>query len=191
MKHKRITMLGLVMLAVLAIGGASAISVSASGHEFIASTSGTVTGKATDSQVIKTGAGEIECTSASATGQVSEGKATTHKEAVTYGSCVSSTGYTPHMSTVDFEFNANGSAKIENEVTVALEGAGCSVDIPAQSFSQGVSYTNESGKVTATAKITKIHSHGTGGACGKEEETTGTYTGSIQAELPGGSLEWK
>ncbi len=190
MKHKRITMFGLVVLAAVAIGGASAISVSATGGEFIASKSGTDTAKATNTQVFKTGAGKIECASASGTGEVTEGSATTHKEAITYGSCVSSSDYNVSMSAVDFEFNANGSATIEKQVTAKLEGAGCSVIIPAQTV-ETVSYTNESGKVTAKAKITKIHSHGTGGACGTEEETTGTYSGSIQAELPGGSLEWK
>jgi hypothetical protein len=184
-----ITMLGLALLAASAIAGASAISVSASGDEFYASKSGKVTSKSTNEQIFKTAAGTIECASASGTGEVPSGKMTTAKQVVTYSGCFGmGTGIT--FSPVHFEFNANGPAKIEKSVSVSPEGVSCEVIIPAQTL-ETVSYTNSSGKVIATANISKIHSHGTGSPCGTEEETGGSYSGSLKAELEGGTLEWK
>jgi hypothetical protein len=184
-----ITMLGLALLAASAIAGASAVSVSALEHEFIASKTGKIKSKWTSEQVFKTGAGTIECTSATGTGEVTTLKSTTNKEAITYSGCTGfGTGI--KIGTVHFEFYANGSAKIEKSVSVTPEGASCQVIIPAQTL-ESVSYTNSSGKVVASANIFKIHSFGSGGSCGSEEETGGSYTGSIKAELEGGTLEWK
>jgi hypothetical protein len=186
-----ITMLGLALLAASAIAGAGAISVSASGDEFYASKSGKVVAKSTNEQIFKTAAGTIECESASGTGEVTAGSTTTNKEVVTYSGCTGlDTGIT--ITAVHFEFKASGLTKIEKSVTVTPEGAGCQVIIPAQTV-ESVTYTNASGKVTAAASISKIHSHGTGGFCGSEEETGGSYSGSLKSEYESGTgtLEWK
>ncbi|HLH14091.1 MAG TPA: hypothetical protein VKV16_04830 [Solirubrobacteraceae bacterium] len=188
---KRTAMLGMALLAALAIGGADAISVSASEHEFIANKAGKVTSKAANTQVFKTGAGKVECTAATGEGEVKEGKQTTNKEVINYSSCTGFSGKVT-MSAVDFEFNANGSAKIEKNVLVMMEGASCHVTIPAQTV-ESVSYGDEpGGKVKATASVSDIHSYGSGGACGTTEESSGVYTGSILAEPgSGNTLEWK
>jgi len=184
-------MLGFALLLALAVVGADAMSVSASEHEFVASASGKVTSKSTGTQVFKAGGTKVECTSATGEGSVTEGKQTTNKEVIKYSGCTGSGIGKVTIGTVHFEFNANGSAKIENEVVVTPESGSCHVIIPAQS-AESVTYSNESGgKVMATSKITKIASYGTGGSCGTEEETSGTYSGSIEAELSGGTLSWK
>ena len=72
---------------------------------------------------------------------------------------------------------------------VKPEGAGCEVLIEPQTL-ESLSYSNSSGKVTASATVIKIVSKGTGGDCGGEN-TEGSYTGDIQAEVEGGTVEWK
>jgi hypothetical protein len=190
MTLRHITILGLGLLAVSAIAGVSAVSVSASGHEFVASATGKVKSKQTNPQVFKTSAGTIECTHATGTGEIKELKSVTHKEVITYEGCTGFGGGIK-ISPVHFEFNANGSARVEKQVILYPEGLGCEVILEPQTL-ESLGYTNNSGgTVTAGATVNKIHSFGTGGMCGGEEETQGTYSGSIKAELEGGTLQWK
>lgn len=184
-----VTLIGVALLAVAAIAGADAGSVSATGHEFDASKTTKVTIKSSDNQVFSTGAGTIECTSASGTSEVTAGKTEKEKEVITYSGC---SGFDTNItiSAVHFEFNANGPAKIEKNVTVTPEGAGCTVTIPSQTV-ESVGYSNASGKVDASASITKIHSYGSGGGCGTEEETAGSYTGNTVATPESGTLKWE
>ena len=184
-----ITMLGLALLAGSAIAGAGAVSVSASEHEFYASNTGKVTIKSTNAQIFNTAAGTIECKSASGTGDATAGKSKASIQVITYSSC-SGFGVGVTFSPVHFEFKASGSTKIEKAVTVTPEGASCQVIIPAQTV-ESVTYANSSGKVIATASISGIHSHGTGSTCGTEEETGGSYSGSLEAEAATGTLKWE
>lgn len=183
------TLIGVALLAAAAIAGAGAGSVSATGHEFDASAATKVTIKSSGNQVFSTGAGTIECTSASGTGEVAAGKTEKEKEVITYSGC---SGFNANItiSAVHFEFNANGPAKIEKNVTVTPEDAGCTVTIPAQTV-ESVSYSNASGKVDADAAISKIHSYGSGGGCGTEEETNDTYSGDTVATPESGTLKWE
>jgi len=187
---QRIVMLGLALLAALSVTAVSAVSVSASGHEFLASKTGKTKGKQTDAQVFKTAAGTLECNIVSSTGEITELKSTVHKEVLTFSGC-SAFGYpSVKITAADFEFSANGSVRLEKSITITPEGAGCKMIVPAQTVSE-ISYQNESGgKVTATANAFKITSKGSGGTCGGEE-TGGTYTGSVESELESGTIEWK
>ena len=181
-------MIGLVLVAALTLAGVGAGSVSANGHEFITSTTGKTKSKGPNIQKFKTGAGTIECTTVSGTGEVKETKMVTHKEVLTYSGCTGF-GVSLKVSPAHFEFNANGSAKLESRVIVSSESLTCEVLIEPQTL-ETLSYTNASGKVTAAANVTKIRSLGTGGMCGSEN-TEGSYTGSIQGEVEGGTVEWK
>ncbi|MCW3020291.1 MAG: hypothetical protein JWN10_2599, partial [Solirubrobacterales bacterium] len=120
--------------------------------------------------------------------EVKETKMVTHKEVLTYTGCTGF-GVTLKISPAHFEFNANGSAKLESRVIVSSESLACEVLIEPQTL-ETLAYTTASGKVTAAANVTKIRSLGTGGMCGSEN-TEGSYTGSIQAEVEGGTVEWK
>jgi hypothetical protein len=185
---QRITLFGMVLLSAFAIAGVGAVSVSASGHEFIVSKAGKTKSKGTNGQIFKTGAGTIECTTVTGTGEMSETKSVTHKEVLTYSGCTGF-GMSISVTAAHFEYNANGSARLEKTVFVTPEGSGCEVLIEPQTLEK-IAYTNTSGKITSTANVTKIHSRGTGGACGAEN-TEGSYSGSIQGELEGGTAEWK
>jgi hypothetical protein len=185
---QRITLFWVVLLSAFAIAGVSAVSVSASGHEFIVSKTGKTTSKGTNAQIFKTSAGTIECGSVTGTGEMTETKSVTHKEVLTYSECFGF-GMSIKVTAAHFEYNANGSARLEKTVYVTPEGSGCEVLIEPQTL-ESIAFTNSSGKVTAAANVTKIHSKGTGGDCGAEN-TTGTYTGSIKAEVEGGTVEWK
>jgi hypothetical protein len=185
---QRITLFWVVLLSAFAIAGVSAVSVSANGHEFIVSKTGKTKSKGTNAQVFKTGAGTIECSTVTGTGEMKETTSVTHKEVLTYSGCIGF-GMSIKVTAAHFEYNANGSAKLEKTVYVTPEGAGCEVLIEPQTL-ESLSYSNSSGKVTASANVSKVHSKGTGGDCGGEN-TEGTYTGDIQAEAEGGTVEWK
>lgn len=186
---QRITLFWVVLLSAFAVAGVSAVSVSASGHEFVVSKTGKTKSKGTSAgQVFKTGAGTIECSTVTGTGEMKETTSVTHKEVLTYTGCVGF-GMDISVTAAHFEFNANGSAKLEKTVYVTPEGAGCEVLIEPQTL-EAITYSNSSGKVTASANVSKIHSRGTGGDCGGEN-TEGTYTGKIQGEVEGGTAEWK
>jgi hypothetical protein len=187
---QRITVFWLVLLSAFSIAGVSAVSVSANGHEFIASKTGKTKSKGTNGQIFKTGAGTIECSTVTGTGEMTETKSVTHKEVLTFSGCVGfGTGI--KVTAAHFEYNANGSAKLEKTVFVTPEGAGCEVLIEPQTL-ESISYTNTSGKVSATASVSKVHYKGTGGMCGGEG-TEGTYSGTILGELEssGSTVEWK
>lgn len=185
---QRITMLGLALLAALAVAALGAASVSATGHEFIASKTGKTKGKNTNVQSFTTGVGTIECTTASGTGEMKTLKSTTHKETLTYTGCTG-LGGPVKITPAHFEFDANGSAKLEKQVVITPEGLGCEVLIEPQTV-LGITYSNGSGKITAESNASKIVSIGTGGVCGGEDKE-GIYTGKVSAELEGGTIEWK
>jgi hypothetical protein len=185
---QRITVFWMVLLSAFLIAGVSAVSVSANGHEFIASKTGKTKSKQANTQILKTSAGTVECTTVSGTGEMTETKSVTHKEVLTYSNCTGF-GTSIKVSAAHFEFNANGSAKLEKTVTVKPEGAGCEVLIEPQTL-ESLSYTNTSGKLMAAASVTKIVSKGTGGVCGGEN-TEGSYSGSIEGEVESGTVEWK
>ncbi|MGD1058841.1 MAG: hypothetical protein ABR992_15665 [Solirubrobacteraceae bacterium] len=187
---KRIVILGVALVASFSLVAVDAISVSASGDEFVASKTGKVKSKQANAQKFKTSAGTIECTEVSGSSEITELKSVTHKEVLTFGGCVGFGGNIT-ISSASLELNANGSAKLEKRVTIKPEGAGCSVLIEPQTL-EGVNYTNVSGgKVTVELNMGNIHSKGTGGSCGGTENTEGSYTGKITSELESGTLEWK
>jgi hypothetical protein len=185
---QRITVFGLALLAALAIVAVGAGSVSATSHEFIASKLGKTKGKNTNTQTFKTGVGMIECSTASGTGEIKVLASTTHKETITFSGCTGF-GVSVKITAAHFEFNAEGSAKLEKRVTMTPEGLGCEVLIEPQTVT-GITYSNGSGKVTAAAAASGIVSKGTSSVCGGEN-TEGTYSGDVVGELEGGTIEWK
>ncbi len=185
----RISMFSAVLLIGFAIAGVSAVSVSASGREFVASKPGRTRTKALNTQIFKTAAGAIECTTATGSGEVTELKSLTRKEVITYSGCTGF-GVIIKVSPAHFEFNANGSARLEEPIAISSESLDCEVMIEPQTL-ESLSYKNSAGKVRAIANVSGIHSMPTGGVCGTQENTEGSYTGKIEAELEGGTVEWK
>lgn len=187
MKRKRIMLLAMVLLGAAAIAGASAISVSAQSHEFIASKTGKTKSKAVGAQIIRFGSQAVECTESSGTGEVTATSSTTHKEAIDFGNC-NGLGGTVTISTADFEFNADGQAKLENRVTITVTGADCEVIAEPQT-DQSLTYTTSGSDLKSEANIKGIALKGSGGECGGNKEAK--YTGTMEAELEGGTLSWK
>ena len=186
---QRITLFGIVLLTAFAVVSVEAVSVSASGHEFIASKTGKTKSKQTNVQVFKTGAGTLECTEATGSGEISEGHSITHKETFTYSGC-SAFGSKVTVTAAHFEFNANGPVKLENEVVIEPTNGECALMITPQTLEKAT-YKDEGSKVAASASATKIHSKGTGGSCGSSENTEGSYKGAVLGELEGGTLSWE
>ena len=183
---KRIIMAGMVLLTASAIAGAGAISVSASGHEFVASSTGK-TKSSGFTQYFTLSGTTIECLKASGSGTITATKSTTHKETITYGEC-SGGGHKLTVSAAHYEFNANGPAKLEKQVVITGVGLGCEILIEPQTI-EGMSYINASGDLKSEAMVSTIKALGTGGLCGGE--STASYSGTITGELEGGTLEWK
>lgn len=186
----RVIKFGLILIAALGVAGVSAVSVSASGHEFFASKTGKTKSKSTNVQVFKTGAGTLECTEVVGSGTITEGLSTTHKEVFTYSGCTAF-GSKVKVSAAHFEFNANGPVKLENEVTIVPTKEECEVVIPSQTLEKATYENKSGGKVQAEASAVNIHSKPSGGSCGSSENTEGSYTGAALGELEGGTLEWK
>lgn len=187
---QRIVMLGAALVAALSIVAVGAGTVSATGHEFVASKLGKTKGQETDAQVFKTGAGTLECSTVTSTGEITELKSAIHKETLSYSNC-DALGYSNvKITAVHFEYSANGSARLESSVTITPEGAGCHITIPSQTVS-GISYENKGKGITATADAINIVSKGSGGTCGNEENSEASYVGTVAAELENGSVEWK
>jgi hypothetical protein len=186
----RVIKFGLVLIAALGVAGISAVSVSANGHEFIASKAGKTKSKSTDAQVFKTGAGTLECSEVSGSGTIAAGSSTAHKEVFTYSGC-SAFGSKVKVSAAHFEFEANGPVKLENEVTIEPTNEECKVVIPSQTLEKATYENKSGGKLQAEANAYKIHSRPTGGSCGSTENTEGSYNGAALGELEGGTLEWK
>jgi hypothetical protein len=188
---RRIVILGVAMVAAFAVVAVDAISVSASGEEFVASKAGKIKSKGSTAQKFKTSAGTIECKEVTGSSEVgsSELKSVTHKEVLTFGTC-KGFGDNVTISAAHLELNANGSAKLEKRVILTPEGAGCEVLIEPQTLENFVFSNAAGGKVSIEPKVTKIRSLGTGGACGGEN-TEGSYSGTLTSELEGGTVEWK
>jgi hypothetical protein len=185
---KRTMMLGMILLAALAIAGAGAMSVSAQSHEFIASKTGKTKGSGgTGMQVFKTSAGAIECSTVTGTGEITVLKSTTHKETLAFSNCTGF-GTKVTITPAHFLFNANGPATLENEIEIHPAGLSCEMIVEPQTV-ESLGYEGSSGKLKSEASISKIKAKGTGGVCGGNTEAT--YSGTIVAELEGGTLEWK
>jgi hypothetical protein len=185
---KRIMMLGMILLMALAVGAGNAIPVSAQGHEFIASkATGKTKSKGSGTQTFRTGSGVIECSTVTGLGEISGLHMTAHKEVLTFSGCTGFGGKVT-VTPAHFEFNANGPAKLENEVEIHVSGTSCEVVLEPQT-AESLAYENSSGKLKSEASISKIQAKGTGGVCGGSSEAS--YSGTIMAELEGGTLEWK
>jgi hypothetical protein len=187
---QRITMLGMALLAALALIATDTVSVSASGHEFIASKSGKTKSKSTNAQVFKTSAGALECAEVTGAGEIEKGSLMAHKETYTYSGCYAF-GEVATVTPADFEFNANGPVKLENTVEVTVNNGECEILLEPQTVEKA-SYENKpGGKLEAIANAVKVTSKGTGHLCGSGINKEGSYKGIVLGELEGGTIEWK
>jgi hypothetical protein len=190
----RITISGLAILAVLALGVVAVASASA--HEFISKpVKGKIEGVQKGNHVFNLNAGKITCTKLTATGEVMAEISKVTKENIKYSGCLAF-GFDAKVSEVKFEFNAEGTVRLENTVTIEVPSAGCHVTLaPAGNEKLStITYANKGTKeleVTAAAK--NIHYEASGGPCGAEEakETDGEYSGKSVVKVKEGSIQFK
>ncbi|MFI4977605.1 MAG: hypothetical protein ACHQC8_02840 [Solirubrobacterales bacterium] len=189
----RIRITGVVILAALAFGVVGVASASA--HEFIAKpVKGKVEGVQRANHVFTTNAGKVSCTKVSSSGEVMEEISKVTKETVKYSGCLAF-GFEAKVSEVKFEFNAEGTVKLENTITIEVPEAGCHVTIPPTGNEKlgTISYANKGAtelEVTAAAK--NIHYEASGGPCGaKAKETNGEYSGKSAVKVKEGSIQFK
>lgn len=197
---KRMKLLGLALVALFAFSGLAAASAMA--HEFEASKTGTATDEGTTVQVFKDEpkATAVECKKTTSTETITKTKTKTQKAVVHYTECTAF-GFPATISEAKYDFNAEGSVKVENTITVEVPAAGCKVVVSPTGNSKlkTITYENKEagsghGKVEVKSNVSKIESEvkGGGGLCGKEGKLKeGTYTGNALVSLAGGEVKWK
>jgi hypothetical protein len=193
MKHVKI--FGLALVAMAALGVASASSALAA-LLFHSSATGTLLAKLVGAaHKFKTSAGTVECTSANGEGAITEKLAEVQLVLVTYANCTVTepikSGAT--VSPADYLFNANGTVKLDNTVTIKPSPEICKITVGPQSLT-GITYANIAGppmEIEVKANVSAIHYSISGGAgfCGAEgAHTDGTYSGTEKAKEDGGEI---
>jgi hypothetical protein len=190
----RITVSGLVALAVLALGIVGVASASA--HEFIAKpVNGKIEGVQKGNHVFTLNAGKITCTKLTATGEVMAEVSAVTKENIKYSGCLAF-GFEAKVSEVKFEFDAEGTVKLENTVTIEVPEAGCHITL-APAGNEKLSTITYANKGTTELEVSVaaegIHYEASGGSCGTKgaKETNGEYNGKSVAKVKEGSIQFK
>ena len=199
---RSIKMTSLAVVAVLAFG-----AVTASAQEFVFSKTGKFTGKALNTQKLKTGGGAtVECTKVAPAGEITKLKTTEQDFTLTPSSCsvlaIGEAGVTLldiTLFTSTFPFVS----WLTETPIIHAKGLGieCEIELKAGQSLGGSAgegeYVNKSGKLEVKQKLTKIASKvlksSSESLCGKTgaESGTGTYEGNIEIELEGGTIEVK
>ncbi len=178
---RKIILTGL-FAAVLAACAASAAPAMA--HEFVASQNKGVIQDKGGKQVFETGLVTIQCEAETSTGVVQVKHAASNKEAVLYTGCTFGGTAAAEVSQAKYEFKAEGTVALENEVKIKVQKVECEVKIPSVGNQNlgTVSYTNsqQSGTIEINAKVEGITStlSGTGSTCPKGETKTAKYKGA-------------
>ena len=192
MKHIKI--FGLALVAMFALSVAAVSSASAALLLFHASVApGTLLAKLVGApHKFKTGAGTVECESATGHGQITEKLAEVQLVLLLYGTCkiTEPINASATVTAADYLFNANGSVILDNTVTIT--GGGCTITVAPQTLS-GITYANLAGppmELSVTANVTNIHYVVSGTFCiaKKGLATDGTYTGTELVREDGGDI---
>jgi hypothetical protein len=145
-----------------------------------------------------TGIGAMDCTTASFSGTGSGTSAVASTIYPTYSGCRDSLGRNVHVTKNSLVgTSTSGAGKglvhLDGEIilTVTTGFGHCTITLKAQNSVNGVTYTNESGKVKVTTHSNNVHSTIVGGgfACGTSSTTStnGTYTGTTVIAGNGGA----
>lgn len=183
----------LVALALVAVGVMSAAAATgAVAHTFTATEMGKLTAKATATQVFSVDGGKtVECTALKLTAGEAVLTSLTQKATIVYSGC-KSFGLSATVSTAKYSFSADGTASLENTITITA--LGCTVTVPSAK-NQGLSsitYSNNGKNVKLTPAVKNITSSGSGSTCTYSEESKGTYSGTSEVGLASGigSVSW-
>jgi hypothetical protein len=191
--------LGLVLVAACAFSAMAMSSASASPTFLAHPPGGLLLAKAGGKQVLKTKAGNVECTALKLLPPGDTAPATLVSlsilAVVDYEKCTAF-GLAAIVHPVRYLIDANGVVALENTVLVlALE---CTVTVPAaqnQSLRTVLFVNNPTTRgVLLISDVTGITSEGTGAACTYEKESNGTESGTIHvtydSSSPNGVIRW-
>jgi hypothetical protein len=173
-----------------ALSGIAAVNASAS--QFTSSATGEITGKALETQVFTTSAGEIRCSAGHIRGGLSSLNFQELHVTVEYTSC-SAFGFPIDITAkATFGWTANGKKHIKGSFGITVTGGifgECTITFGSQEVGT-VSYANNAGKIKVTPNITGLKYTSTGGICGASG-SNGTYKGASEIErVGGGSISW-
>jgi len=187
---RRMKVVGLAAVAVLALTAVSAASASA--HTFTAASSPTwLKGEQSTKNVFTVNGGTVKCTGATFTSGKEVGTSlssvTVHPS---YSGCTAF-GQEAEVNTgtitngINYVISAEGTVNIVKVgtgtgIVVKAKTAGCTVTVAPQTGLSSVTFTNEGSPsaVLVTAAVEKITYTSSGGICG-ESGTNGKYSGSV------------
>ncbi|HKO38803.1 MAG TPA: hypothetical protein VJU14_10585 [Solirubrobacterales bacterium] len=178
---------GLFAAAVFALSAIGAANASAA--QFTASATGTLSGKATATQVFTTNGGQVKCTTAASSGEIKSTASAEQTVEVKYSGCTAFGFVNTHITPAQYNFTASGQAHVENTITITPTGAGCSITIHPQ--------TDTITKFTSIFPVVIYHTQkhliaytSSGGLCGSSGNN-GTFTGTGEwSRVGGGSLSY-
>jgi len=171
-----------VVIAVFALSAIGAASASAA--QFTASATGSITGKATATQVFTTNGGQVKCSVAASSGTIKSTATAEQTVEVKVSGCTAFGFVNTHVTPIQVNFTASGEVHLENTVTITPTGAGCTQSVAPQTV-KSTGYSNNAGKVKVTPNVTGITYTSTGGLCGSSG-ANGTLTGTNEVERVGG-----
>jgi hypothetical protein len=193
---RNLKVLGLALVAVLALAATMASSASATNKYFHSNADSTsLTGEQTNVHVFKTTAGELTCEKAHFKGsQVGKTSQEVTINTIEYINCHiiifgSTVAMTVKTNECDYRFTAqktNG-VNIEAETVhlicpagkkIQISGAGCTVEVGEQTLSK-VSYSNVGEMVDVNADVANIVYNHSGFTCGTGSGNNGTYKGNV------------
>jgi hypothetical protein len=187
---QRIKLLGLTLVAALALSVVSVSSASAS--SFLAHPTGNIVGTQTNTQLFNVNAGTVECTTAAIAGTVTVLKSLHQLVHVTYSGC-KAFGTAVTISTALYLFSADLKVSVQNDIIITSKTGSCwlLVGPTGNQNLNSVHYANEGADLKVNAKVTSITYTSTGGICGAGG-ANGTYNGEarVSSAVAGGSVRW-
>jgi hypothetical protein len=180
--RRKVRILGI--LGTIAFAFSLVAAANASAAHFQTNETGTVKGKALNTQTFTFSGGTAKCTTATTSGSVSEDGPAELKVSVAYSGCTAF-GKEATVSTAELDLHASGTVDVLNTITVTVSG--CTVKIGSQSGLKSVSYEDqESGKLIEKESLSNISYTSSGGICGSSG-STGSFSGNSELELNEGA----
>jgi hypothetical protein len=196
---RKLKVLGLALVAVLAMTAVLASAAQATTTFTASESSGTVKATQTTEQVFTTEAGTVKCKTATQEGSFSSKSFTSLEVAPAYKEC-SAFGFlsaTVTPGTCKYKFTGQASGTLATVDIVCPSGDitvttfGCVIHVEPQTGLNHVLFSNKAGDVEATATISKVKYTATSGCPNGANGTTsdGTLTGGATVSASKGTLQ--
>jgi hypothetical protein len=178
-----VRIIGMTLVAMLALSGV------ASAHNFNATKAGALSRVSNTPQVFKTGAGsEVTCSTDAVTGSAVSGNSLHQLVDISYSGCKVLGFVNAEVSLAQYLLSADLLALLENTVIINIPFV-CHITVKPQHFPTGLLFTNKGSNLVETTHVSGIKSEGSGSECGTVS-STGTYTGTTEVAVAGGTLSW-